>query len=142
MFRVVVDTSVIVAALRSASGASNALLREIARGRVIPLVSPALFLEYEDVLKRPEHRLVHGLSLPAVDQFLATFADATEPVTVNFSWRPLLTDPNDEMLIEVAINARAYAIVTHNVKDFVGVPEQFAVRVLNPGELLMEMQNE
>ena len=61
MPRVVLDTDIIVTALRSATGGSNAVLREAAHGRLTPLVTPALFLEYEAVLKRPEQRLAHGL---------------------------------------------------------------------------------
>lgn len=65
MPRVVLDTDIIVTALRSATGGSNAVLREAAHGRLTPLVTPALFLEYEAVLKRPEQRLAHGLGLRA-----------------------------------------------------------------------------
>ena len=69
MYRVVLDTDIIVTALRSATGGSNAVLREAAHGRITPLVTPALFLEYEAVLKRPEQRLVHGLGLRDIDRF-------------------------------------------------------------------------
>jgi hypothetical protein len=64
------------------------------------LVTPALFLEYEAVLKRPEQRLAHGLGLKAIDRFLAALACACEPVEVSFQWRPQLTDPNDEMVLK------------------------------------------
>ena len=70
MARVVLDTDIIVTALRSATGGSNAVLREAAHGRLTPLVTPALFLEYEAVLKRPEQRLAHGLGLSDIDRFL------------------------------------------------------------------------
>ena len=80
MLRVVIDTSVIVAGLRSRLGAGNAVLRLVADRRLVLLASPPLFLEYEDVLKRAEHRLAHGLSLDAVDEFLAELAALVEPV--------------------------------------------------------------
>ena len=57
--------------LRSATGGSNAVLRGAARGRVTPLVTSALFIEYEAVLKRPEQRVAHGLGLRGIDGFLA-----------------------------------------------------------------------
>jgi putative PIN family toxin of toxin-antitoxin system len=139
MLRVVLDTDVVVAALRSVSGGSNAVMREIARGHVVALVTPALFLEYEAVLKRAEQRLVHGLSLGQVDRFLAALASASEAVNVSFSWRPQLTDSIDEMVLETAINGRADALVTHNVKDFSKAASKFGLRVLRPGELLKEM---
>ena len=71
MLKIVLDTSVVVAGLRTRLGAGNAVLRLIAERRVRLLATPPLFLEYEDVLKRPEHRLVHGLTPAEVDEFLA-----------------------------------------------------------------------
>ena len=140
MHRVVLDTDVIVAALRSATGGSNAVLREAAQGRVTPLVTTALFLEYEAVLKRPEQRLAHGLGLRDIDNFLAAFASASEAVEVSFQWRPQLTDANDEMVLEAAVNGRADALITHNVRDFAKGASRFGVRVLRPGELLKELR--
>jgi putative PIN family toxin of toxin-antitoxin system len=136
----VLDTSVLVAALRSASGASNALLREVASGRLRPLIAPALFLEYEAVLKRAEQRIVHGLDEASVDRFLAALASASEPVDLYFRWRPQLTDPNDEMVLETAVNGRADALVTHNVRDFEKVAGRFGLRILKPGETLAELR--
>ncbi|HEV2594340.1 MAG TPA: putative toxin-antitoxin system toxin component, PIN family [Sphingomicrobium sp.] len=141
MQRVVLDTDVIVTALRSVTGGSNAVLRETAHGRLTPLVTPALFLEYEAVLKRPEQRLAHGLGLGDVDRFLAAFASGCEPVEVSFQWRPQLADPNDEMVLEAAVNGRADALVTHNVRHFDKAAGMFGMRVLRPGELLRELRS-
>ena len=94
--RIVLDTSVIVAGLRTRSGAGNAVLRLVAQKRVTILATPPLFLEYEEVLKRPEHRLAHGLTPEAVDEFLAELAALIEPVELHFQWRPQGPDPNDE----------------------------------------------
>ena len=139
--RVVLDTSVVVAGLRTRVGAGNAVLREVAQRRLIPLASPPLFLEYEDVLKRPEHRLVHGLSLEAIDEFLAEFAALIEPVEVHFQWRPQTPDPNDEMVLETAINGRADAVVTYNVADFSVAAKRFKISVLKPGDLLKKVKS-
>ena len=62
MRRIVLDTSVVVAGLRTQLGAGNAVLRLVATRRLVALATPPLFLEYEDVLKRSEHRLAHGLN--------------------------------------------------------------------------------
>lgn len=140
MPRVVLDTDVIVTALRSATGGSNAVLREAALGRLTPLVTPALFLEYEAVLKRPEQRLAHGLGLRDIDRFLTALASACEPVEVSFQWRPQLADANDEMVLEAAVNGRADALVTHNVRHFDKGATTFGLRVLRPGELLRELR--
>jgi putative PIN family toxin of toxin-antitoxin system len=141
MFRVVLDTDVIVTALRSRGGGSNAVLRDAAHGRITPLVTPALFLEYEAVLKRPEQRLVHGLGLADIDRFLAALAAACEAVEVSFHWRPQLSDANDEMVLEAAVNGRADALVTHNVRDFAKGAAKFGLRVLRPGEFLKEIRS-
>jgi putative PIN family toxin of toxin-antitoxin system len=140
MRRVVLDTDVVVTALRSVTGGSNPVLREVALGRLVPLVTPALFLEYEAVLKRAEQRIVHGLDLRAIDRFLAALASASEAVEISFQWRPQLTDANDEMVFEAAVNGRADALVTHNVKDFAKAAPKFGLRVLRPGEVLKEMR--
>lgn len=141
MFQAVLDTDIVVTALRSATGGSNAVLREVAHGRVIPLVTTAVFLEYEAVLKRPEQRLAHGLGLKDIDRFLAALASACEAVEVSFQWRPQLTDANDEMVLEAAVNGRAQALVTHNVRDFAKSAARFGLRVLRPGELLKELRS-
>lgn len=141
MPRVVLDTDIIVTALRSVAGGSNAVLREVAHGRLSPLVTPALFLEYEAVLKRPEQRLAHGLELRDIDRFLAALASACEPVEVSFQWRPQLSDPNDEMVLEAAVNGGADALVTHNVRDFAKSAARFGLEVLRPGEMLMRLRS-
>lgn len=140
MLRIVLDTSVVVAALRTRPGAGNAVLRLMAQRRVVALATPPLFLEYEDALKRPEHRLVHGLTPEAVDEFLAELAALIEPVEVHFQWRPQSRDPSDEMVLEAAINGQADALVTYNIKDFAEAGERFSISVLRPGDLLKRVK--
>jgi putative PIN family toxin of toxin-antitoxin system len=136
---VVLDTSVLVAGLRSQLGASSRVLLAVAERRCVPLVTTALFLEYEAVLKRPEQQLSTGMNPKAIEGFLAAFASAAEPVELNFLWRPQLRDPADELILEAAINGRAAAVVTHNVGDFRPATMRFGVRTLKPGELLKEL---
>lgn len=142
MRHIVLDTSVVVAGLRTRSGAGNAVLRLVAERRLVLLATPPLFLEYEDVLKRPEHRLAHGLSIEAIDEFLAELAALIEPVEVHFQWRPQSSDPNDEMVLEAAINGQADALVTYNVMDFAAAGERFKIPVLRPPELLRKVKHE
>jgi len=138
--RIVLETSVVVAGLRTRLGVGNAILRLVARRRLVLLATPPLFLEYEDVLKRPEHQLAHGLPPEAVDEFLAELAALIEPVEVHFQWRPQARDPNDEMVLEAAINGRADALVTYNIADFARAAERFRVPVLHPAKLLKKVK--
>jgi putative PIN family toxin of toxin-antitoxin system len=137
--RVVLDTSVLVAGLRSRLGGSNRLLTLVAEGRCIPLVTTAVFLEYEDVLMRAEHRLATGMSERDVAGFLAALASAAEPVEVHFMWRPQLADPADELILEAAVNGQAAAIATHNVQDFRPVLRMFGIPVKTPAQVLKEL---
>ena len=98
---------------RSRLGASNKVLQLVATGTCVPLVSTALSFEYEAMLSRPEHRLATHMSEEDVHGFLSALASAAEGVVLNFFWRPQLADPADEMVLEVAVNGRAEAIVTH-----------------------------
>ena len=136
MDRIVLDTSVLVAGLRSRNGASNRILLRVAQGLLTPLISTPLFLEYESVLKRAEHRLVTGLSEAQVDAFLAAFASAAGGVETLYRWRPQLRDPADEMVLECVVNGGADALVTHNIKDFGTTDRTFGYQLLTPQHYL------
>ena len=138
--RLVLDTDVIVAALRSPRGASVALLRAVRRGRATMLLSTPLLLEYEAVCQREEHRLAAGLTRQDVESFLDGLARLAEPVTVHFLWRPQLRDAADEMVLETAVNGQADAIATFNVRDMRAAAARFGILALLPGPLLMRMR--
>lgn len=139
MLRVVFDTCVLASALRSSRGASFALLRAIRDKRLIALATPTLFLEYEDVLKRSDQRQVSMLSLIDIEDFLDALAASIEPVDVHLRSRPQLRDPGDEMVLEAAINGRADALATHNIRDFREAGPRFGIRIARPAELLVEI---
>jgi putative PIN family toxin of toxin-antitoxin system len=134
--RIVLDSSVVISGFRSRRGAAYRLLELVAQRRFVLLATPALFLEYEAVLKRPEQREVSGLTLEQVDTALSALAGIIEPVEVRFAWRPQLGDSGDEMVLDAAVNGRADALITHNVADFAVAALRFGLLVLPPGELL------
>lgn len=140
VWRVVLDTSVIAAALRTRHGAANRVLRLVAGRQLVLPAAPPLFLEYEDVLRRPEQRLAHGLTPEAMDEFLAELAALVEPVDIHFLWRPQVRDPSDEMVLEAAINGRADALVTYNVKHFAAPGDRFGIPILRPEDLLAKVR--
>lgn len=134
--RLVLDTDVVVAALRSPEGASAAVLRLLEAGRVTVLLSVALALEYEAVCQLPEHRIASGLAAAEVALFVNTLIALAEPVPVHFLWRPQLHDAGDEMVLETAVNGRADALVTFNRRDYGAVPGRFGIELLLPREIL------
>jgi len=127
---------VIVAAMRSPSGASAAILRAARLGRVTLLVSVPVGMEYEAVCSEPEHRLAAGLSEREVEIFLDALLAMAEPEKTHFLWRPQLRDPGDEMVLEAAVNGRADALVTFNVRDFGAVPARFGIELMIPREAI------
>jgi putative PIN family toxin of toxin-antitoxin system len=139
MKRIVLDTNVLVTAFRSSDGASNRLLLAVAQRRIIALSSTALFLEYEAVLKRPEQRLAHGMGIEEIESVLSNLAAICEPVDLEFAWRPQLPDPDDELVLAAAVNGRADAIATFNVRDIKFGARRFGVKTLTPGQILKGM---
>jgi predicted nucleic acid-binding protein len=103
------------------------------------LATPALFLEYEEVIGRAEHREVHGLTPERLDAFLIGLAGIIEPVRIFYQWRPQMNDVDDEMVLETALNGRADLIATHNVTDFVSAASKFDLRVVHPAALVREV---
>ena len=137
--KLVLDTNILVAGVRSRTGASNALLIAAFQQRFVWCCSVPLFYEYEDVLNRAEFLLATSLSRDEVGKFLNAVALAIVPVEVNFRWRPQLTDPSDEMVLEAAINAGAAAVVTFNARDFGASPARFGIAVLAPADALQKV---
>ena len=134
--RLVLDTDVVVAAMRSPDGASAALSLAARSGRVTLLATAALAIEYEAVCSRAEHRLSSGLTSQQVDVFVTAVIAMVEPVRAWFLWRPQLRDAGDEMVLEAAVNGNADALVTFNRRDFGAIPARFGVEVLLPKEAL------
>lgn len=102
--RLVLDTAVMVAALRSNRGAANRLLAAGLQRRYVLLTSVPLMLEYEAVLTRPEHLDTAGLTREDIGVLLDAVASAGELVRLHFSWRPQVADPDDDMVLETAAN--------------------------------------
>lgn len=132
-YRIVIDTSVLVAGLGSPSGASFRLLSLLGDARFTTAVSVPLVLEYESATKRAEVRL--PVTAAQIDTVLDYICAVSERHEIFFLWRPHLRDPGDEMVLELAVAAQCNFIVTFNVKDF-ACAEQFGIRVVKPLEFL------
>lgn len=105
----------------------------------MPLISPALFLQYEDVLERPEQRRVSQLSNDQVDQRLTALAAAAEPVSIHYLWRPQLPDRAMNWCSETAINGMAEVLVTYDIRDFASAAPRFGLRLARPADLPEEL---
>jgi putative PIN family toxin of toxin-antitoxin system len=138
--KIVLDTDVMVAAMRSAKGASRRLLVLLDEGKFEALASVSLMIEYEAVLKRPENLSATGLNELEVEEFINALATMIRPVEIFYLWRPVLKDPDDEFVFETAINGQADVIVTFNIKDYREGAKRFAVEILTPGELLRRLE--
>lgn len=128
-----------VAALRSANGASRRLLVAALQRRFQLLLSVPLMMEYEAVLTRKEHLKAAGLRAADVVELLNAVAAVGEPVVPNFRWRPMLRDADDDMVFEAALNGRADVLVTFNKRDF----HQFAfanLQIASPAEALRQLE--
>lgn len=132
-FKIVLDTNVIVAALYSQLGASYKLLSLVGTGHFQTYLSVALFLEYEDVVKRRPD--LTSLTNDQIDDILDYLCAESNCQRVHFLWRPFLKDPKDDMVLELAVAAQCQYIVTFNIRDFRGV-EQFGLTAITPGEFL------
>ena len=128
---IVLDTNVIVAALRSKKGASYKLLSLVGTHTFEIHDSVALILEYEDVLQR--HRAELGLSQEDVSTLIDSLVSMAHHHQIYFLWRPFLSDVNDELILELAVSANCEYIVTHNISDFRGT-EKFGVKAITPKE--------
>ena len=135
--RLVLDTDVVIAGMRSPTGASAAILQFVRKGRATLVLSVALALEYEAACFQAEHRLVSSMSEEEIDIFLTAVIAMAEPVATHFLWRPQLRDAGDEMVLEAAVNGRADALVSFNVRDFGSAPARFGIPLLQPRQAVM-----
>ena len=132
--RLVLDTNILVAGLRSPAGASAALIEHALSRTFVLVLSVPLALEYEATCRDPAQRIVSGLSEAEVEAIVAALCAVAEPVTTRFLWRPQLHDPADEMVLDTAINGAADALVTFNRKDFGPATGRFGITLLSPQE--------
>jgi putative PIN family toxin of toxin-antitoxin system len=131
---VVLDTNILVSAIRSRRGASYRLLSQVSTGAFEVAVSVPLVLEYEDAMLRRRG----NLSTSDIQEIVDYVCSVARHQNIFYLWRPLLRDPKDDMVAEVAVASSASAIVTHNLRDFIGI-EKFGIRAISPGAFLKQV---
>jgi len=130
---IVIDTNVVIAALRSKRGASSKLLSLVGTQKFEIHDSVPLILEYEDVIQRQREEI--GLSQSDVLALIDSLCALAHHHEIYFLWRPSLPDANDELVLELAVSAGCDYIVTHNLADFKGV-EKFGLKAITPKTFL------
>jgi len=133
----ILDTSVVIAGLRSSLGASHALLGNVGSGRFSMGLTAPLVLEYEAVCVRSLDAL--GLTDDDVRELLDYFCRVGKLAAVRFRVRPSVADPDDELVLEAAIATASEWIVTHNVRDMEVGAARYGIEVIRPGEALRRL---
>lgn len=137
MYRVVLDTNVVLAGLWSRTGAANQLFAELRMGHWKLLLSNHLILEYEEVTKRNSSEI--GLTFTQIDDFLDAMCMAAEEHHLKPGWPPQLSDPDDEPILQLAVEASADAVVTRNLRHLQPV-ERFGIMLLTPPQFLARLR--
>jgi predicted nucleic acid-binding protein len=133
--KIVIDTNVLVSALRSSRGWSHVLLTSIGTGMFDHVVTVPLVMEYEDVLLRPGIVTLPAAAVHSVVDYLCATGSHQD---IHFLWRPLLPDPKDDMVLEAAANGGCRFVVTHNVRDFAG-SQNLGIAATTPAEFLGQL---
>jgi len=134
---IVIDTNVLVSALKSKRGASHRLLLALTENNFLPNISVPLFIEYESVAKRTG--LISQLSKPEINSILDYFISQSSIRKIYYLWRPFLKDQKDDLVLEVAVESESKYIITFNTKDFIGCEKHFGIQVVTPQEFLTLM---
>ena len=137
MVKVVLDTAALISAIRSSTGAAAEIVRLAAVGKLTLLMDYKLVCEYRDVALRPQHIAASGRTSEDAEAIIEMLEAIAVPVLVRIKHRPLSKDENDDMVLDVAINGDADAVVTNNIKDFRAAAERFGIQVLTPREFLI-----
>jgi len=140
MLRVVLDTDVVVAAFDSPHGASRQLLLDVLDGKVSMLLSTSLILEYEAVLTRPRILRMIGIDATEVLEVLDELALCCVPVAFDYRWRPAADDPDDDLVLETAVNGSADVIATFNIADMSTAAARFSIAVERPATVLRRLK--
>lgn len=134
--RVIIDTNVLVTALKSRRGASYKLVSLLPSNRFSTAISVPLVLEYEAVLRRG--KLPNAITQKDISDFIDFLCSISFRQDIFFLWRPFLPDPSDDLVLEVAVAANCDAIITYNKRHFRDIGK-FGLRILDPKEFLTEI---
>ncbi len=131
--RIVIDTNIVISALKSSRGAANKLLSIIGDGKYISCISVPLVFEYEEVIRRCFPEMIEE----DVDGLLNYICQQSIQSPIYYLWKPILKEPKDDMVLEIAVAFSVDFIVTYNVKDFYPA-RTFGIEIASPKDILVK----
>lgn len=135
-YQIVLDTNVLLSGLRSSRGASYKLLTILNDSRWQLNISTALVFEYEEILKREKAQT--GLSDEDIDDFIEAICAIANNRSIFYLWRPSASDPDDDFIIDLAVESEADFIITYNQKDLQAA-KKFGIYVVTPKQFLQHV---
>lgn len=138
MIGVVIDTNILVSALRSDMGASYALISKLPSQKFQFSISVPLYLEYQAVLTRKEH-MTGASTREEILAFLRYFCKIAYRQKIFYLWRPWLRDQKDDMVLELAVASKCQYIITYNLKDFSNI-QKFGIEAITPKNFLSTIE--
>ena len=130
MIRVVADTNVLVSAVIASGKPREFLRRSIAKEWTL-VSSPPLLGEFADVIRRPKF----GLSEDIVLRALGALVETVELVEPTRSLWVVVGDPDDDRVLEAALEGSAGFIVSGD-RHLLGVREFEGIRILRVADFL------
>ncbi|PXF56954.1 MAG: putative toxin-antitoxin system toxin component, PIN family [Deltaproteobacteria bacterium] len=134
MIKVIIDTNILVTALKSDKGAAYALISKLPSKKFQLSISVPLYTEYQDVLTREEH-LTGTNTKKEILNFLRYLCKIANRQKIFFLWRPWLKDPKDDMVLELAVASKSQYIITYNLQDFKNI-QSFGIEAITPKKFL------
>lgn len=138
--KIVCDTNVWLSALTSNQGASHVLVRWLfEQPSQLHCVSTPFIMELEDVLLRPKNSArMPQFSEQELHGFIDDVCHISHHQPIHFLWRPLIKDPKDDMVLELAVNAQADYLISFNIQDFKTIEGKFNFTLCTPKAFLLK----
>ncbi len=135
--KIVIDSNVILSGLQSQKGYSYKLLKLIPKKKFTVVISVPLILEYESVLMK-KLKILH-LTKNDINDFLDYLCSISEHTKIFYLWRPVLKDPYDDHILELAVSSNSHYIITFNLKDFIET-EKFGIKAITPDNFIQKLR--
>lgn len=110
--KITFDAASFFAAITASSGASRQILQSVVAGRTTICMSAALWREYERLCQQPAGLNLAGITRSRMDGVLRALVANSDIVTLDYSWRPVMKDPHDDLVLASAIMGGADMIVS------------------------------